>query len=93
MAEDDTIKRQNYAMATIDAVKRLMRAREELFDIVNSIAQEGLVYQQADFDGHAKLQHLTPAEMTAVASSIDALNTWLTTTNHEDNLYRVVLQP
>ena len=93
MAEDDTIKRQNYALAMVDATTRIMKARDDLFDLANRILQEGVTFQEADFADHVKLRHIMPADLVAVMASADALNSWLTTTNHEDNLYKIILNP
>lgn len=81
-------KRQKLAGQIIEQVSFLMQARENLVALRKQYADAGLDFTDSDFTGVSGLQHLDAAAMGNVLSSVDALNDWLVSTNHDDNFQK-----
>jgi hypothetical protein len=92
LAQDLTSKKRAAAINLVEAVTNLVRAIERANSVGAEIAQAGLTFDQTDFEEDDKIKHLTSAILLSALTSVDALDSWLTSQFHYTNLKQAMLR-
>lgn len=87
MVVDLTAKAGSLARQIVEQVSVMMQARERLVALDKQATDAGVSFTDAILVGD-DLKHLDAASMGTLRSSIAALDSWLISTNHDDNFQK-----
>jgi hypothetical protein len=87
MAAEQLFKRRNLTTELVETTNQLTDAVYRYRMLIDEYFKSGMEFQETDFSEES-LQHLDVASTLAIITSATALNDWLVSTNHLDNLMK-----